>query len=150
MKSTEMKDRLELYEQLAELHLKQKDYNEAFRYKDSVFIAKDSLTARINAGLFESNKVRLKIQEYQNELAINKEKQSAERKLYIVSIVFVLIVLFFTYRGLRSRIAKQRQEKNIADANQKIFDLEMKGLKNSIDEKKQDTKCKSPLSFGKE
>ena len=86
--------RSDLYNQLFEIYSKQKEYETAIKYKDSVLISKDSIAARINRGLYETIKVKLKIQEYQNELETRKERQENERNFFIIVILFGLVLSF--------------------------------------------------------
>jgi TPR repeat protein len=145
----EMHDKADLYESLAQLYFKSKDYTTAFKYKDSVLIAKDSMSVLVNRKLFETNKVKLQVQEYQNELVVNKEKHKAERNIFIISIASTLLIFFFIYRGLKHRIIKQRQEKIIAENQQQIFDLEFEGLKNNIAEKNRNLSAKALYLTGR-
>jgi tetratricopeptide (TPR) repeat protein len=123
-------EKIDLYNLASQLYFNKKDYVTAFQYKDSALIGKDSLSKLINRGLFESNKVKLKIQEYQNESRSYKEKQQAERTLFIISILFSLVTFFLIYRALKNRIAKQKQEKIIVDNQQKIISLELEQKNN--------------------
>ena len=142
-------EKINLYSQLAEIHLGTGEHNLAFKYKDSVILAKDSLSARVNRNLYESNKVKLKVQEYQNELTVRREKQSAERMLFIFAVVFVLIVFWFIYRGLKNRITKQKQEKTIAENEKKILNLELNNLTNNIAEKNRKLSAKALYLSGR-
>lgn len=123
--TTQLKDKIELYNKVSNLYLKNADSNTALLYKDSVILAKDSLSKVINRGLFETNKVKLRVQEYQNETKSYKEKQEAERTLFIICIIFSIITSFFIYRTLKNRITKQKQEKVIVENQQKIIALEL-------------------------
>jgi tetratricopeptide (TPR) repeat protein len=144
--TTEMNERVELYGQLANLYIKSKNYTVALKYKDSAFYAKDSLSLLINRGLFESNKVKLKVQEYQNELQASQEKQSAERTLFITGTVFSILLFFFIYKSLKN---KQKQERIITENRQKIVELEMDNLKNSISEKNRKLSTKALYLSGR-
>jgi tetratricopeptide (TPR) repeat protein len=121
----QMPDRIELYNQLSDLYLKRREVDIAFKYKDSVIIAKDSLSTLINRGLYESNKVKLKIQEYQSQLQTNTEKQKAQLSFFIVTIILCLIILIALYKVLKGKIARQNQEKLIIQRNQEIVNLEL-------------------------
>jgi tetratricopeptide (TPR) repeat protein/DNA-binding CsgD family transcriptional regulator len=128
-------DKIELYSHLSKLYLKKTDSDKAIQYKDSVIAAKDSLSSIINSGLYESNKVKLKVQEYQNELLTKDEKQQRERILFTGGIIFIIMVSLYVYRWQKNKIIKHRQEKIISENREKIFDLELKDLKNNIAEK---------------
>ena len=142
-------EKINLYNQLSEIYLGTGEHNLAFKYKDSVILAKDSLSTRVNRDLYESNKVKFKVQEYQNELTVRREKQSAERMLFIVAGIFVLVVFCFIYRGLKNRITKQKQEKIIAENERTILNLELNNLTNNIAEKNRKLSAKALYLSGR-
>lgn len=144
-----LEDKINLYNHLADLYIKKGEYPVAIRYKDSVNIAKDSVSSLINIGLYQTNKVKLKVQEYQNELNVNREKYAAERKFYIAVIFFSLLLLYFTYRGLRNRTIKQKQEQKLAEKQQQIFTLELENLKSNIAEKNRKLSTKALYLSGR-
>jgi tetratricopeptide (TPR) repeat protein len=147
--STNLNDRITFYDKLSTIYSKKADYSSAVKYKDSVIINKDSLAAVINRELFETNKAKLKVQEYQNEMKSDKEKYEAERKLFIIGIVFCLVLFFFIYKAQKNRILKQKQEKTIAENQQKIFTLELDSLKNNIAEKNRKLSAKALYLSGR-
>ncbi|MNK36156.1 Tetratricopeptide repeat protein [compost metagenome] len=128
-------DNIDWYDMLSNLHFEKKDYDSAFEYKNLLLQAKDSLSISINRSLFEANKVKLEIQDYQAETKYHQEKQESERNLFIIIIISCLCLFIFIYRGLRNNIIHQRQEKIISENNQRIADLEMEALNGSIAEK---------------
>ncbi|WP_237421153.1 tetratricopeptide repeat protein [Flavobacterium sp. Sd200] len=143
------KGRIDLYNRLSDLYFKQSRYSVAAAYKDSVIVTKDSVAALFSKELFETNKIKLKIQRYQNELKINSEKQSAERTLFAIAIIFSLLLFFFIYRVLKNRLLKQKQEKIIAENQQKIVELELDHLQNSIAEKNRKLSAKALYLSGR-
>jgi hypothetical protein len=147
--SYELRDRIRLYEQLTDLYTDKKEYATALKYKDSILISRDSLSQSINRGLFETNKVKLKIQEYQNEVNINKQKFTAQRNILILCICFSVVLFYFIYRNLKNRIAKQKQEKINADNEKKIYELELDNLKNNIAEKNRKLSAKALYLSGR-
>lgn len=147
--AVQLQKKIDLYEQLSKLHLKKKEPVIAFQYKDSVVLAKDSLSETIKRGLFETNKVKLKIRDYQTEAKHHKENQEAERKLFIVLIILCLLIFFFIYRALKNRIIKQRQEKIISENRKKIIDLELERLKNNVAEKNKKLSAKALYLSGR-
>jgi hypothetical protein len=144
-----LQGRMDIYNQLSELYLKKKDFMSAFRYKDSVIATKDSAAGLKDKGFFEINKIRTKVQQYQEELKTNKEKQTAERNIFIVIIAFSLVLFFFIYRAQKNRIIKQKQEKIIAENQQKIYSLELENLNNSIAEKNRKLSAKALYLSGR-
>ena len=111
------------YQLLTEFYIQKKDFATALTYKDSVLIAKDSMASMVNRNLFETNKVKLRVQEYQSEIEYNKEKYDSERKLLyslIIGIVgFVTVIILFF-----------RQKKLVADHNKQAALLELEKEKN--------------------
>jgi tetratricopeptide (TPR) repeat protein len=145
----EMKSRIDFYDQLSAIYFQKKEYATAKQYTDSVIIAKDSLNASVNRGLFQSNKIKLRIRDYQNELKAKTENQETQRNLFIVSILLVLVISFALYRGLRHKLARQEKERIIADKQQMIVNLELEGLKNNIAEKNRNLSAKTLYLSGR-
>lgn len=147
--TSKLKGRIDLYNQISNLYAQNHDYTTALHYKDSVIATKDAIAGLINKEFFETTKVKLKVQRYENELKISNEKHSAERTLFIIAIVFTLVLFFFIYRILKNRIVKQKQEKIIAENQQKIFSLELDNLKNNIAEKNRKLSAKALYLSGR-
>jgi tetratricopeptide (TPR) repeat protein len=147
--TSELKDRLELYQQLTKIYYKKKDIENYKLYNDSILLTKDSLNSKINRGLFESNKVKLKVQEYQNEVKVNNARHSAERNVFVLGILFCLVVFFLIYKNQKNKIIKQKQEGVIAENREKILNLEMESLKNNIAEKNRKLSAKALYLSGR-
>mgnify|MGYP000898972304 CR=1 FL=1 len=147
--TSKLKERINLYNEISGLYLKKGEAVHAMQYKDSVIKTKDAIAGLINKEFLETTKIRLKAQRYENELKISKEKYSAERNLYIIAIVFSLVLSFLVYKTLKGRILKQKQEKIIADNQQKIVELEMDNLKNNIGEKNRKLTAKALYVSGR-
>jgi tetratricopeptide (TPR) repeat protein len=143
------REKVELYSQLSQLYFKNKEYNNAIAFKDSVINTNQQISKLMNRGLFESNKVKLRVQEYQNEVKINKEKYQAERRLFVIAIIFSVLLFFFIYRAQKNKIIKQKQEKQLAENEKIIFDLEIETLKNNIAEKNRKLSTKALYLSGR-
>lgn len=130
LKDNTLDQKINLYTSLSKIYFQKKQYETAWKYRDSVDFAKDSLSVRINRQLFEENKVKFDVQEYQNELKTNKKIYDAKIKIYWVVIILVLLLFFFIYSWQKNRIAKQRQERLLIDNKQHITSLELKQEKN--------------------
>ncbi|MFA7688196.1 MAG: tetratricopeptide repeat protein [Moheibacter sp.] len=113
-KSDELIDHVGLYESLTEFYLKKTDYKTALQYKDSVLRAKDSLANKMNMALYESNKVKFKIKEYEHEL--NNEKKRKKTQVYIFTGILLISIISFLsiYKTLKNRIVKQKQKLTIS------------------------------------
>lgn len=147
--ATEMPDRINLYNQLSALYFQLGDYKTGFKYKDSVIQAKDSMSVLINRGLFESNKVKLNVQKFQDELKANKENRAAERQLYLIVTIFFLVFFYMIYKVLKNQIRQQKQEKTIAENKKVIVDLELESLKNNVAEKNRKLSSKALYLSGR-
>jgi len=145
----QLHNRITYYESLSELYYKNSDLEHSIKYKDSVIYAKDSLTKLINRGLFESNKVKFQVQEYQNEVVQSKEKQKAERNLFIILILSGLVVGFFIYKTIQNKAIKHKQQKVIAENNEKIVTLELENVKNNLAEKNRKLSAKALYLSGR-
>ncbi|RWX01374.1 tetratricopeptide repeat protein [Flavobacterium cerinum] len=150
----EKKDRIELYAALSRLYFKNNEFVLSSQYKDSVIIEKDALRVLVNRGLFESNKIKLRVQDYRNALQAKTQRQQLERNFFIAVIVLSIVITIFLYRGLRHKITRQRQEKTIINLKleQKSKDLDTikakeqlkrEKLKNTIAEKNRELSAKA-------
>lgn len=142
--------RITLLEQLIGLYRLKKEYNLASVYSDSIIVYKDSLLNSVNHELYETNKVKLKIKDYQNDLKINEEKIEAERKFFFLLIIFGFILVFLIYRSYRLKGIKQKQVRIIAENNERINSLEFDNLNNDIAEKNRKLFAKALYMSGRD
>jgi len=131
----ELGNRITLLEQLTALHRLKKSYKLAAVYSDSIIVYKDSLLRLTNHELYETNKVKLKIKDYQNDLKIKDEKIGAERTFFFLLIIFGFILVMLIYRSYKLKGIKQKQERIIAENTERINSLEVENLHNDIAEK---------------
>lgn len=120
----------EISERLSELYLKNKEYDKAFKFKDSGYATKDSLNKIKSKIIFDNIRTKLKLQTYLKELDENQKKLAKERKLNFILIGLAAIIILMTVWALRNNNIKYRQKKIIADHNQKIIALELENEKN--------------------
>src|SRR5690606_23794040 len=114
-----------VYTLLANIYYKDKVYDKALQYKDSVLWAEVQLNDIKNGKLLETSKVKFEIQDYKNQIALNQEKLNTERKTFysiIASIVALVIILVLI---LRNRSVKLMQKKLLAERNEKAIALEL-------------------------
>lgn len=112
--ASELIDRIDFYKSISDLYLQKGEFKTALLYKDSVIQTTDSLSTRVNRHLYEANKVKFRVSEYQNELTAKKKQQKTERKLFMLAVVFGLIILFSIYKALKNKVVKQKQAAVIA------------------------------------
>lgn len=136
-----------VYELLSDIYSSKKSYNLAMQYRDSVSLTDRQLSDVVNRKMFESNRIKFEIQNYENQIKANKEKLATERKLYYSAIAVLLalvtiIILFFRQkrainkRNQHSIELKLEKEKNTALVLEKQMAdalLTQKQLKNEID-----------------
>lgn len=146
----EVNKRITLLEQLSEFYRLKNDYKRASVYNDSIIIYKDSLLNIVNHELYETNKVKLKIKDYQNDLKINEKKIEAERTFFVVLIIFGFILVILIYRSYKLKEIRQKQERIIAENNEKINNLEFDNLNNDIAEKNRKLFAKALYMSGRD
>ena len=113
--SVELQDKADMFRELSKLYRKKGDLTGALEYKDSLLMTKDSISARNSKGQYEANKVKLGLQEYQNQLKAEKEQQKKQQILFGSIIILVLVISFSVYKGLKNKMIKQKQKAIIAN-----------------------------------
>ena len=119
-----------IYEVYADIYTRSKLYDRALAYKDSVIRAEGELNKIKNGRQFENNRVKFEIQDYKNQIAINEEKLSAERKLFYYIIAVIIAVVTIIILILRNLSVKHKQKQLIAESNQNAMALELEKEKN--------------------
>ena len=119
-----------IYKLFADIYSKSKVYESALRYKDSVIWVDGELNKIKNGRLFETNKVKFEIQNYKNQITINAEKLSAERKLFYYIIAVIIAIVTIIILILRNLSVKHKQKQLIAESNQNAMALELEKEKN--------------------
>jgi len=121
---------IEIYDILSDLHQLNGNYSLSLQYKDSVIIAMDSLHKINNKDYLETNLIRFELINSEKELSENKAKQRAERKLFIVVIIFIFVLAMIFIWVLRIQSIRNKQQKIIAENRQIIAELERDKEKN--------------------
>jgi tetratricopeptide (TPR) repeat protein len=114
-----------VFQLLIDIYSKKKQFETALRYKDSIFNVEKEVNDLRNGRIYENNKVKFEIENYKNEIKSKNEKLESERKLFyaisgIIAAAFVIAGMYF-----RNRSLKYRQQKTLAEQNQKITALEL-------------------------
>lgn len=123
------------FEFLSQAYAKTKQYELALQYKDSVLKAESELNNLKNGRLFENNRVKFEIQDYKNQININREKRANERRVFYYILGFIIAIVAIAILSLRNMLAKQKQKKLIAERNEKVIALELEKEKNEHREK---------------
>ncbi|TRW27478.1 tetratricopeptide repeat protein [Flavobacterium zepuense] len=114
----DVETKADLYRLLSKIYYKQQSYETAIRYKDLVITLDSTLTKIRNTRIFENSKVKFEILNYQNQIAHNQEKISAERKIFLSVLLIVIAIVIIV-------ILMLRQKKAIAEKNQHIAVLQL-------------------------
>jgi len=112
-----------VFELLSEIYDKSKSYNLAMQYRDSVSITDGKLSDVVNRKMFESNRIKFEIQNYENQIRINAEKLATERKIFYFAIALLLAVLIIIVLFLK-------QKRTISKRNQHSLELKLEKEKN--------------------
>lgn len=145
--SVGLQDKADMFQELSKLYEKRGDLTGALQYKDSLLMTKDSISARNSKGQYEANKVKLGLQEYQNEFKSKEKQQSTERIVFVLLILLCIVLFFSIYKGLKNRMYRQQQEvlvKNLElEKEKKEHLLTEEQLKNKIADKNRELSAKA-------
>ena len=120
-----IENKINVYEHLSDLHIEQSDFKSALSIKDTLFIAQNKLNNIKNGRLFESNKVKFEIQNYQKELLYQQDKiKSQSQQFYILLIGSIIIVIIISW-ALRNSFVKSRQKKILHEKAEELINLEL-------------------------
>lgn len=165
-----LEDKAELMELLSSIYFKQKSYDLAFQYKDSVIAVRNEMNEVKKSKLFESNSVKFQLQHYKEKVLEKESKISNERKIFysiLTVIVFGVVILILVFRNRlienrrkqlitlnEQRIIGLNLEKEIAnnallEERGKIAALEQERLQNEIALKNQKILSKQTYQFGR-
>jgi hypothetical protein len=140
--TTDLDIKLDALELLDQLYQNSGQHLRALPIKDSILATTQTLHTLKNGRLFETNRVKFEIQNYQKELQENQQKLSAQRKKYFILLTFALSAIFLISWALWTSRIKNKQRKIIHQRTQEILALELEKeknqkllLQNSIQEK---------------
>lgn len=127
---------IEQYNRLALLYTLNEDYMMSSRYKDSIILATEKFNKEKSIQLYEINRAKLKLNEYQNEIKINETEYKNNLKILWICIICILLLTLLVYLWQTNRIAKQKQmrvvvekQKMIAENQKAITVLELEKKK---------------------
>ncbi|WP_121667028.1 tetratricopeptide repeat protein [Mesonia aquimarina] len=125
--ATKQKEKKQVFfDLLAKVSREKKELKKAIAYKDSAIAIKDQITKHANMQLFETNRVKMDMQEIKNKISFQKEQQFQVRLLFGVIGLFILILAFFIYKSSQQKWIKNRQAHALALTKQELSKLELK------------------------
>lgn len=149
-----------LFELQSDIYLKAAKASLSVQYRDSIIQAERELNQIKNGRVFENNKVKFEVQDYKNQIAINEEKLSSERKIFnsIIAIITTLIIIILLIVRQKKLIVDKRfaQEKNDKLLLEKRINekeaaalLEQERLKNEIEVRNRELSAKALYLSGR-
>lgn len=123
--SKNLDSKKEIFELLAELYQDNKELEKVVQIKDSLLDVNYRIYTVKNGRLFETNKVKFEIQQFQQELIEKDRILKAERRTYIAIILGILIGLGFIIYAWRNSRIKNEQRKAIIQQNKELLTLEL-------------------------
>jgi len=120
----DIETRINVYEHLSKLFYNKGSYESAFLYRDSVDYAKDSLNIIKNEILFENNRIKFELLNYQKELENSLIRYNNQQKILVIIIISAGLLILFIILLLLNR-------KTIINRNRKIVELELEHEKNN-------------------
>lgn len=121
--------KMTIYDILADIYSQNRQYPEALRCKDSVFAIKEKLNEIKNGRDFENARVKFEIQDYKNQIVLNKATITNDRKLFYYIVLAMAAILLLIFFILRNRAIKHKQKKLIAENTSQMLELELEKKK---------------------
>lgn len=129
--NTNLETKKTIFEILSDIQVKNNKFPEALRLKDSIIILKDTLEEIRNGRLFENNRVKFEMQDYKNQISLNKTTIANERRIFYTILTSVLAILILVILILRNLSVKHKHKKLIAENNEQIIKLELEQKNNA-------------------
>lgn len=118
-------NKITVYQWLAELHEKKGDLKMALRAKDSLLDSQAEFHLIKNGRLFETNKVKFEMQNYQKELSDNQQKMQTERRTFYMLLSFTILTFLLFGWALYNNFIKSKQRKIIDERTHEVMALEL-------------------------
>jgi tetratricopeptide (TPR) repeat protein len=112
---TRLATKIEIYEYLSELYLRANQLVLSLTYKDSLLLAKDSLSKMNDLAQITNNQIEFDLINSEKELARNKAKQKTTRIFFISVFAFICLFVIIIIWMLQIQSAKNKQRKTIVE-----------------------------------
>ena len=106
---TDVEQKIEHLEFCSKLLVRHNCYAKALEYKDRVIHLKDSLDGLRRDGLMAISKVKLDVQDYENNLKIKESQLRMQKYIFLVAVLALFIIALVFYWGLHNRLLRLRQ-----------------------------------------
>lgn len=123
--SLNLENKINLYEQLAQLYIDQDMLLEALAMKDTLIKASNELNLIKNGRLFETSKVKFEIQNYQRELENQQEEIKDQKTRFYTLLSGSIIIIVLIGWALRNSFINNKQKKILHEKAQELITLEL-------------------------
>lgn len=120
-----LENKIDVYQHLSNLYVSQKKWQEALSAKDTIIKTEGELNEIKNGRLFESNKVKFEVKNYQRELQHQQEKIESQKKQFYFLLSGSILFLIITGWALRNSKIKNKQKKILHEKAQELISLEL-------------------------
>jgi len=124
-----LEEKIEIYQTLADIHLKAHDYALALASKDSVMLYRDSINTVKNGQQFENEKLKFELLNSRHTLSLNQAQLSNQRRLFYMALAFIAVIVAFFIWLMRIKTVENKQKAVIAERSHKIMALEIENEK---------------------
>jgi len=128
-RSSNLEEKIELYQTLSDIHLKNHAYALALANKDSVLRFRDSINIIKNGQQFENSKLKFELLNSKHTLSLNEAQLSSQRRLLYTALAFIAVIIAFFIWLMRIKSVENRQKAVIAERSHKIMALEFENEK---------------------
>ena len=118
-------NRMAAYEQLSKVYQKNNQYDKALQAKDSVILLTGTVNNLKNGKLYETNRVKFEVADYQRELLQNKELRIKERNTLYTLLAFALGIILLIAWALRNSYIKNKQRRILHQRSREFIELEL-------------------------
>lgn len=118
-------NRMAAYEQLSEVYQKNNQFDKALQAKDSVILLTGTVNNLKNGKLYETNRVKFEVADYQRELLQNKELRIKERNTLYTLLALALGIILLIAWALRNSYIKNKQRRILHQRSREFIELEL-------------------------
>jgi len=102
----------DVFELLSEIYHKNKLYGLALQYRDSVANTDRQLSEIINRKMFESNRIKFEIQNYETQIKADTDRQATERIIFYAAIALLLAIVAIIILFIKQKQALHKRNQN--------------------------------------
>lgn len=124
-----LEEKIEIYQTLSDIHLKDHNYTLALASKDSVVLYRDAINTVRNSQQFENGKLKFELLNSTHTLSLNQAQLTSQRRLLYMALVFIAVIVAFFIWLMRIKAVESKQKAVIAERSHKIMALEVENEK---------------------